>query len=171
MAVAGVEADTGRASFTPSQASQESLQRAVDISEAATWGNYTGPIVLPLPLYVHTTVFHSHLGISFGHPSYASTTTASLVLYQALSISMEHLSIVFACVLPSTVEGDFRASAVDVGPVRKKDSNEHRLKREDVARQCIAAVDAGESLRTVSGGGASFVPALDRFCRMASADK
>ncbi|KAH6880848.1 hypothetical protein BKA70DRAFT_1073809, partial [Coprinopsis sp. MPI-PUGE-AT-0042] len=73
---------------------------------------------------------------------YASTKSASLLLYQALSI--EHSDIAFTHILPSTVEGDFRASAVDSGPVREKDPNKHGLKREDVARACIQAVDRGE---------------------------
>lgn len=46
--------------------------------------------------------------------------------------------------MPSTVEGDFRASAVDAGPVRELDPNKHGLKREDVARRCLRAVDEGE---------------------------
>lgn len=73
---------------------------------------------------------------------YASTKAASLVLYQALSI--EHPNISFSLIIPSTVEGDFRASAVDSGPVREVDPNKHGLRREDVARRCIAAADAGE---------------------------
>ncbi|KAG6824186.1 hypothetical protein H0H92_007744 [Tricholoma furcatifolium] len=156
MAVAGVEADAGGASFTPSQASEESLQRAVDISGAAARGNYTGPLVTAItfiPLLVSSSSAPSILLVSslasvIPAPTrtlYASTKAASLVLYQALSI--EHPSIAFTCVLPSTVEGDFRASAVDAGPVREKDPNKHGLKREDVARRCIEAVDAGE--RTV----------------------
>jgi len=46
--------------------------------------------------------------------------------------------------MPSTVEGDFRASAVDKGPVREENPNLHGLKRENVASRCIAAVDAQE---------------------------
>jgi short-subunit dehydrogenase len=73
---------------------------------------------------------------------YASTKAASLVLYQALSI--EHPNITFTFFLPSTVEGDFRASAVDHGPVRELDPNTRGLKREDVATRCIEAADNGE---------------------------
>ena len=47
--------------------------------------------------------------------------------------------------MPSTVEGDFRASAVDKGPVREQDPNKQGLKREDVARRCINAVDSYET--------------------------
>lgn len=84
---------------------------------------------------------------------YASTKAASLVLYQALSI--EHPSINFTFFTPSTVEGDFRASAVDSGPVRESDPNKHGLKREDVAMRCIEAVDTYE--KTV------FMPRIMRF--------
>src|SRR6266446_6405363 len=84
---------------------------------------------------------------------YASTKAASLVLYQALSI--EHPNINFTFLMPATVEGDFRASAVDNGPVRELDPTAHGLKREDVARRCIAAADNGE--KTV------FMPPFMRF--------
>ena len=87
---------------------------------------------------------------------YASTKAASLVLYQALSI--EHPKIAFTVCMPSTVEGDFRASAVDVGPVRERDPNKHGLKRELVARRCIDAIDKGE--KTV------FMPVIMRFAHL-----
>ena len=84
---------------------------------------------------------------------YASTKAASLVLYQALSI--EHPRIAFTVCMPSTVQGDFRASAVDAGPVRERDPNTHGLKREYVAQRCIQAIDKGE--KTV------FIPIVMRF--------
>lgn len=86
---------------------------------------------------------------------YGSTKSASLLLYQALSI--EHPGITFSFVLPSTVEGDFRASAVDKGPVREKDPNKkgNALKREVVAWRCVQAVDRHE--KTV------FLPLTMRF--------
>ena len=72
---------------------------------------------------------------------YAATKGSSLLLYQALAI--EHPSIAFTNVIPSTVEGDFRASAVDGGAVREADPNKHGLKRVDVARRTVAGVDDG----------------------------
>ncbi|KAG6823859.1 hypothetical protein H0H93_002925, partial [Arthromyces matolae] len=125
MAVAGVEADASGTSFTPSQASLEGIQRAVDVSSAATRGNYTGPLVAAvtfIPLLTTSSsspsiLLVSSLGAVIPPPTrtlYASTKAASLLLYQALSI--EHPAIAFTSVLPSTVEGDFRASAVDSGP-------------------------------------------------------
>lgn len=70
---------------------------------------------------------------------YASSKASSLLLYQALAI--EHRNIAFSFVLPSTIEGNFRASAVDAGPVREADPNKHGLKTEYVARRCVDAVD------------------------------
>ena len=87
---------------------------------------------------------------------YASTKAASLVLYQALSI--EHPKISFTVCMPSTVEGDFRASAVDAGPIREANPNEHGLKREFVAQRCIEAIDGGE--KTV------FIPVTMRFAHL-----
>ena len=87
---------------------------------------------------------------------YASTKAASLVLYQALSI--EHPKIAFTVCMPSTVEGDFRASAVDAGPIEASDSNKDGLKREFVAKRCIEAIDKGE--KTV------FIPVTMRFAHL-----
>lgn len=72
---------------------------------------------------------------------YAATKASSLLLYQALAI--EHRDIAFAFILPGTIEGDFRASAVDSGPVREADPNKHGLKINYVAAKCIEAVDRG----------------------------
>ena len=67
-----------------------------------------------------------------------------MVLYQALSI--EHPSIAFSFVLPSTVAGSFRASAVDQGAVRESDPNLSGLKIDVVADRCIRAIDNGEKM-------------------------
>ena len=79
---------------------------------------------------------------------YAATKGASLLLYQALSV--EHPEIAFTHILPGTIEGDFRASAVDKGPVVEEDPNKSGLKREVVAQRCIDAIDNRE--RTVFMG-------------------
>lgn len=84
---------------------------------------------------------------------YASTKSASLLLYQALAI--EHRGISFSFIIPATVEGDFRASAVDGGSVREQDPNKHGLKLGVVAERCVQAVDNGE--KTV------FMPGLMRL--------
>lgn len=72
---------------------------------------------------------------------YASTKASSLLLYQALAI--EHRNIAFTFMLPATIEGNFRASAVDAGPVREADPNRHGLKTGYVAAKCVDAVDRG----------------------------
>ncbi|KAG6825403.1 hypothetical protein H0H92_003816 [Tricholoma furcatifolium] len=89
MAVAGVEADAGGASFTPSQASEESLQRAVDISGAAARGNYTGPLVTAItfiPLLVSSSSAPSILLVS----SLASVIPAPRTLYASTKAASQH---------------------------------------------------------------------------------
>jgi short-subunit dehydrogenase len=171
MAVAGVKADG--TNFTPRQATKDGIREAVDITTAATRSNYLGPLVtaitfvrsfgqciipaktladckLQIPLLISSSTSPSILLVSslaavIPAPTralYASTKAASLVLYQALSI--EHPSVDFSFIMPSTIEGDFRASAVDKGPIYEQDPNKHGLKREDVARRCIRAVDTYE---------------------------
>ena len=73
---------------------------------------------------------------------YGSTKGASLLLYQSLAI--EHPAVTFTFAIPATVAGNFRASAVDGGPVREVDPNTHGTRPEDVATRCVRAVDAGE---------------------------
>jgi short-subunit dehydrogenase len=89
---------------------------------------------------------------------YGSTKAASYILYQALAI--EHPSVNFSYVLPATVEGNFRASAVDGGPAREEDPNQVGLKREIVAERCIRAIDAREKI--------VFIPAFFRFAQLLS---
>ena len=89
---------------------------------------------------------------------YGSTKAASYILYQALSI--EHPSVHFSYVLPSTVEGNFRASAVDGGPVREEDPTQAGLKREAVAERCIRAIDAHEKI--------VFIPPFYKFAQVLS---
>lgn len=75
---------------------------------------------------------------------YASSKASSLLLYQSLAI--EHPSIAFSYIIPGTVEGDFRTSAVDGGHVREADPNKHGLKRIAVAKRCLQAIDNGEKV-------------------------
>jgi NAD(P)-dependent dehydrogenase (short-subunit alcohol dehydrogenase family) len=171
MAVAGVKADGTK--FTPQQATKDGIREAVNVTTAATRSNYLGPLVaaitfvrsfcqcsiaaktftdrkLQIPLLMSSSTAPSLLLVSslaavIPAPTralYASTKAASLVLYQALSI--EHPSVNFSFIIPSTIEGDFRASAVDKGPIYEQDPNKHGLRREDVARRCIKAVDTYE---------------------------
>jgi short-subunit dehydrogenase len=87
---------------------------------------------------------------------YASTKSASLLLYQSLAIEHPHIS--FPLIIPSTVEGDFRASAVDGGPVRESNPNKTGLKTLAVAQRCIQAVDAKDK--------AVFMPGYMRFAHI-----
>lgn len=73
------------------------------------------------------------------------------MLYQALAI--ENPTIKFSFMIPATVEGNFRASAVDAGTVREADPNQFGLKREDVAQRCIQAVDFEEKAIFMPGWG------------------
>ncbi|KAL1747350.1 hypothetical protein HDZ31DRAFT_80575 [Schizophyllum fasciatum] len=154
MEVAGVE--TNKSGSSLDNASLDGIRKASEIASAAVHSNYIGPLmsaVTFIPLLSRTSKAPSILLISslasvIPAPTrsiYASTKGASLLLYQSLAI--EHPNIAFSHVLPSTVEGDFRASAVDAGPVREANPNKHGLKREYVAARCVRAVDEGQ--RTV----------------------
>ncbi|KAF7338949.1 11-beta-hydroxysteroid dehydrogenase-like 3 [Mycena venus] len=141
------------AGVTSGNVEKEGIQRVVDVVALATRGNYVGPLIAAV-------TFIPLLESSSPHPSillvntlasaipaptrtiYASSKAASLHLYQALSI--EHPRISFTHFLPSTIEGDFRASAVDGGTAREADPNKTGLKRDKVAHRCIAALDRRE---------------------------
>ncbi|KAI5989468.1 hypothetical protein EDC04DRAFT_2588347 [Pisolithus marmoratus] len=158
MSVAGVKMSTP--DIVGSQASPEGIQHAVDAAQAAVNGNYLGPLITAvtfIPLLTYTSPSPSILLLSSAaavippptRSIYASTKCASLMLYQALQI--EHPSINFTFVLPATIEGDFRASAVDnprdwsgAPMIHEDDPNKNGLKREVVARWCIRAIDRGE---------------------------
>ncbi|KIK51942.1 hypothetical protein GYMLUDRAFT_180748 [Collybiopsis luxurians FD-317 M1] len=144
-----------------SDASEQGIQSAVNAAEAATKGNYIGPMIAAIafiPMLKRTSkspsiLLVSSLGAVIPAPTrsiYGSTKSASLLLYQALAI--EHPSINFSFVLPSTVQGDFRASAVDVPPLsstseaRNPTYNTSGLKVEYVAQRCIQAVDQAQKI-------------------------
>ncbi|EKM77061.1 hypothetical protein AGABI1DRAFT_122304 [Agaricus bisporus var. burnettii JB137-S8] len=164
--VAGLESIRVRGQpeeFNPPQADAEGIQQAVDVATVATKANFIGPLIAAvtfIPMLTSTSKSPSVLLISslasvIPAPTrsiYASTKSASLLLYQALAI--EHRSVAFSLILPATVEGDFRASAIDGGPIVERDPNKHGLKREVVAERCVQAVDYRE--KTV------FMPVLMR---------
>ncbi|KAF3763966.1 NAD(P)-binding protein [Cryphonectria parasitica EP155] len=135
-------------------AGAEGIQAAVDIAGRAVQGNFNGPLVAALtfiPMLERTSSSPSILLVSSlaalvpapTRALYAATKASSLLLYQALAI--EHPRVAFTFVLPSTIEGNFRASAVDSGPVREADPNKYGLKTEYVAARCIGAVDRRET--------------------------
>ncbi|KAJ7617852.1 hypothetical protein FB45DRAFT_932816 [Roridomyces roridus] len=132
---------------------KEGIQHLVDVSNRAIEGNFTGPLIAAatfIPLLQRTSsspsiLLVNSLASAIPAPTralYASTKASSLHLYQALAI--EHPLIAFTNFLPSTVEGDFRASAIDGGTPREADPNKTGLKRVDVARRCIQAIERGE---------------------------
>lgn len=147
----------------------DGVRKVVDVAGRAMKGNFEGPLVaavtfvrdgdrdashraalantVQIPMLTRTSTSPAMLLVSSAaaiipaptRALYASSKASSLLLYQALAI--EHRDIAFSFVLPSTIEGNFRASAVDAGPVREADPNKHGLKTEYVARRCIDAVD------------------------------
>ncbi|KZV95627.1 NAD(P)-binding protein [Exidia glandulosa HHB12029] len=149
LAVAGVEHNTRTNVFEPAQVTLDGLQRAQHIAERAVAGNYIGillSLVALIPVLSQTSrrpavLLVSSLAAVIPAPTrtlYASTKAASLLLFQALAI--EHPQVKFTTCMPSTIEGNFRASAVDSGPVRE--TLEKALKKDTVARACIHGVDA-----------------------------
>ncbi|OLN97737.1 11-beta-hydroxysteroid dehydrogenase-like 3 [Colletotrichum chlorophyti] len=128
------------------------IQTAVNIAGRAINGNFNGPLSSALtfiPMLTRTSISPAILLVSsvaavIPAPTralYAATKASSLLLFQSLAI--EHPNIAFTFVLPATIEGNFRASAVDCGPVREADPNKHGLKIIYVAEKCIDSVDHG----------------------------
>ncbi|KAI1407876.1 NAD(P)-binding protein [Hypoxylon sp. FL1857] len=132
-------------------ASGSDIQHAVDIAARATQGNVYGPLVAALtfiPLLTRTSTSPSILLVSSvaavvpapTRALYAATKASSLLLFQSLAI--EHPKIAFTFMLPATIEGNFRASAVDADPVtREAGPNQRGLKLDYVAQRCVDSVD------------------------------
>ncbi|KAF8588446.1 NAD(P)-binding protein [Ramaria rubella] len=146
LSVAGVQKD---GSGIP-MADIHGLNRVRDIAAAAVQGNFTGPllsVVAFISFLAKTSKSPSVLLVSSAaalipaptRTLYGASKAASLLLFQALSI--EHPEVHFASIIPATVEGNFRASAVDGGPVRESLSS--ALKKDQVARECVHAIDIG----------------------------
>ncbi|TGJ87072.1 hypothetical protein E0Z10_g1693 [Xylaria hypoxylon] len=129
------------------------VQRAAEIASRATQGNFFGPFIAAvtfIPMIRRTSASPAILLVSSvaaivpapTRALYAATKAASLLLFQSLAI--EHPEIAFTCVLPATIEGNFRSSAVDADPSEKVDeTNKKGLKLEYVASRCAEAVDQG----------------------------
>lgn len=60
------------------------------------------------------------------------------------SIAIENPLVQFSFIIPATVEGNFRASAVDGGPIRENTSD--ALPQGYVAEQVVRAVDTGNKM-------------------------
>ncbi|KIY50049.1 NAD(P)-binding protein [Fistulina hepatica ATCC 64428] len=150
--------------FTPASISAQNVTHVADVAEKALHSNYIGPLVSAvtyIPLMSRTSEapaiqLIASLGAVTPAPTrsiYGSTKAAALMLYQALS--MEHPNIEFSYILPATVEGDFRASAVDRLSDDGLSSPTKGLKREYVAARCVRAVDRAE--------GSVFIPGYTRL--------
>ncbi|KAI1148246.1 short-chain dehydrogenase [Nemania diffusa] len=130
-----------------------SVQFAAEIAGRATQGNFVGPLIAAMtfiPMMKRTSASPAILLVSSvaavvpapTRALYAATKAASLLLFQSLAI--EHPAIAFTCVLPATIEGNFRSSAVDADPTQKIDeTNKKGLKLDYVASRCAEAVDQG----------------------------
>ncbi|KAG1865642.1 hypothetical protein C8R48DRAFT_772638 [Suillus tomentosus] len=156
MTVAGVT--SSKDGLSPPHATAEAIHHAVSVAKAATNGNFFGPYIAAItfiPLLTSCSISPSILLLSSAaaiipaptRTLYASTKSASQMLFQALAI--EHPRISFTSFLPATIEGDFRASAVDTplnsSPViHEADPNKHGLRREVVATRCVQAIDHKE---------------------------
>ncbi|KAI0799406.1 short-chain dehydrogenase [Xylaria sp. FL0064] len=129
------------------------VQHAVDIVGRATESNFFGPVIAAMtfiPMMKRTSASPAVLLVSSvaavvpapTRALYASTKAASLLMFQSLAI--EHPEIAFTCMLPATIEGNFRASAVDADPSQATDeTNKKGLKVEYVAKRCAEVVDQG----------------------------
>ncbi|CAE6462007.1 unnamed protein product [Rhizoctonia solani] len=133
---------------------QGGVSRAVSVAIKAIEGNYMGPLVSAttmIPLLESSSkkpaiALISSLAAVVPAPTraiYCSTKSAGLLLFQSLAI--EHPRIKFSNIIPATIEGDFRASAVDGGDVREVLKG--ALSKEEVARAIVRAVDTEQ--RTV----------------------
>ncbi|KAI0019208.1 NAD(P)-binding protein [Xylariomycetidae sp. FL0641] len=144
-------------------ADEAGIARALDVAARAARGNLYGPLVAAaafLPLLARTSPAPAVLLVAsvaavLPAPTravYAATKAAALLLFQSLAI--ENPRVAFAHVLPATLEGSFRASAVDADPKsregeEKEEGTEQEvtpstrgLKLDFVARKCMEAVDA-----------------------------
>jgi short-subunit dehydrogenase len=158
---------------------QGGVGRAVTVAVKAIEGNYVGPLVSATTMvwtlendidrYLYALIQIPLLESSSKKPAialisslaavvpaptraiYCSTKSAGLLLFQSLAI--EHPGIKFSNIIPATIEGDFRASAVDGGDVREVLKG--ALSKEDVAQAIIRAVDTEQ--RTV------WMPSTMRF--------
>ncbi|KAI0844256.1 NAD(P)-binding protein [Daldinia vernicosa] len=132
-------------------ANSTDIQKALDIATRTTQGNVYGPFVAAvtfIPLITRTSTSPSILlasSVAAVIPAptralYAATKASSLLLFQSLAI--EHPKITFTFILPATIEGNFRASAVDADPATiNAGPNQRGLKVDYVAKRCIDAMD------------------------------
>ncbi|KAI1340253.1 short-chain dehydrogenase [Xylariaceae sp. FL0016] len=145
----------------------EGVRAAVDVASRAASGNFLAPLVAAatfIPMLQQSSerpavLLVSSVAAVVPAPTralYAATKAAGLLLFQSLAI--EHPRISFANVLPATMEGNFRAGAVDrdyggsdmehkgeegMGLQTEEVYNTKGLKLEAVAKTCMDVVDRG----------------------------
>ncbi|KAI0401201.1 short chain dehydrogenase [Xylaria palmicola] len=130
------------------------VERAAEIASRATQSNFVGPLIAALtfiPMMERTSAAPAILLVSSvaavvpapTRALYAATKAASLLLFQSLAI--EHPDVAFTCVLPATIEGNFRSSAVDADFSSQGSDEAHKkgLKVDYVASRCAEAADQG----------------------------
>ncbi|KAI2615328.1 NAD(P)-binding protein [Hypoxylon sp. NC1633] len=127
------------------------IQTAASVIARATQGNVYGPFITAvtfIPMLTRTSASPSILLVSSvaavvpapTRALYAATKASSLLLFQSMAI--EHPKIAFTSVLPATIQGNFRASAVDADPATGESSpNQRGLRLDSVAKRCVDAVD------------------------------
>ncbi|OTB09859.1 hypothetical protein K445DRAFT_323547 [Daldinia sp. EC12] len=145
MSLAGVKPED------ENDASNIDIQKAFNLAARATQGNFYGPFVAAvtfIPLITRTSASPSILlasSVAAVVPAptralYAATKASSLLLFQSLAI--EHPKITFTFILPATIEGNFRASAVDAdSATRNAGPNQDGLKVDYVAKRCVDSMD------------------------------
>ncbi|KAI0172990.1 NAD(P)-binding protein [Hypoxylon sp. FL1284] len=152
--VSAVQPVMNLAGLSPSagdDADTAGIQRAVGTVTKAMQGNFYGPLVAAvtfIPMLTRASTSPSILLVSsiaavIPAPTravYAATKASSLLLFQSLAI--EHPDIAFTFILPATIQGDFRASAIDADTAtREAGPNPEGLKVDYVANRCVDAVD------------------------------
>ncbi|KAI1269861.1 short chain dehydrogenase [Xylariaceae sp. FL1019] len=126
------------------------IEHAAEIAQRAVDVNFKGVLIATtalIPTLKETSLAPAILLVSSvaaivpapTRALYAATKAASLLFFQSLAI--EQPTIAFTTVLPATIEGDFRASAIDADPNQKAETNKKGLKLDYVASVCTDAVD------------------------------
>ncbi|KAI1438991.1 short chain dehydrogenase [Xylaria sp. CBS 124048] len=152
MALTGIEFECSHEDPTT-----DGIRRAAGYAEKAAQGNFFGPLVAVVTFLstmkrtseAPAILLVSSVAAVVPAPTralYAATKAASLLFFQSLSI--EHPDVAFTAILPATIEGNFRASAVDADadPRQNKtadETNKRGLKMDYVANRCADAVDRG----------------------------
>ncbi|KAI0154299.1 short chain dehydrogenase [Xylariaceae sp. FL1272] len=131
-------------------ADETGIEHAAEIAKRAADVNFHGVLIATtalIPILKETSLAPAILLVSSvaavvpapTRALYAATKAASLLFFQSLAI--EQPTIAFTSVLPATIEGNFRASAIDADPDQKAETNKKGLKLDYVARVCTDAVD------------------------------